>query len=319
MPLIIGIGVVLTALIVIGGIALVIFPRIIANSFLYPHRQPMVKNPADYGLRHEDVQIKTKDGVNLAAWLIRGTGKGVVILGHPGTFTRYGYSLKHESIMKSGYERDVEFVPTAKHLVDAGYTVLMYDQRNHGESGSTPNGAPHDLPKNVYLDAVAVAKYAAEHPEFAGQDVGLMAICMNSMINMIAMSKAPEEMRKTNIKAMTVIQPHGIDLFFKNFGLPNWVINRANQIYKQKGATEMAGWNPIPFAKNVYVPVLFVQNVHDPWSDMDHVREIYDAIPTEKEAIWIDEEEKHRFHTYNWFNDHPELLLDFFNRNLRAN
>lgn len=319
MSLIIIIGVILAALIVIGLIALVIFPRIIANSFLYPHRQPMVKNPADYGLKYEDVQIRTKDGVTLAAWLIRGTGEGVIILGHPGTFTRYGYSLKHESIMKSRYKRDVEFIPTAKHLVNAGYTVLMYDQRNHGESGSTPNGAPHDLPKNVYLDAVAVADYVAENTEFKGQDIGLMAVCMNSMINMIAMSKASDEMRKTNIKAMTVIQPHAIDLFFKKFGLPNWVINRANRIYKKKGATEMAGWNPIPYAKNIFVPVLFVQNVNDPWSDMKHVREIYDAIPTEKEVIWIDEEEKHRFHTYNWFNNHPEPLLDFFNRYLQAN
>jgi alpha-beta hydrolase superfamily lysophospholipase len=317
MTFLIILSVVVGVLIIIGIIVGIVIPVIIANSFLYPKRQPMVKNPADYGLKYEDVQIKTKDGVTLAAWLIRGTGKGVIILGHPGTFTRYGYSLKHESIMKSRYNRDVEFIPTAKHLVDAGYTVLMYDQRNHGESGSTPNGAPHDLPKNVYLDAVAVAKYVSEHPDFAGKAIGLLAICMNSMINMIAMTKEPEEMRKANIKAMTVIQPHGIDLFFKNFGIPNFIINRANQIYKKKGATEMAGWDPVPFAKNIFVPVLFVQNVNDPWSDMDHVREIYNAIPTEKTAIWIDEEEeKHRFHTYNWFNDNPEKLLQFFNKYL---
>ena len=49
---------------------------------------------------------------------------------------------------------------------------------------------------------------------------------------------------------------------------------------------------------------------------MDHVRKIYDAIPTEKEAISIDEEEKHRFHTYNWFNDHPEKLLGFFPKHM---
>ena len=74
----------------------------------------------------------------------------------------------------------------------------------------------------------------------------------------------------------------------------------------------MEDWNPVPFAEKVFVPALFVQNVNDPWSDMDHMHEIYDAIPTEKSAIWIDEEETHRFLTYNWFNDHPEPLLDFF-------
>jgi hypothetical protein len=49
---------------------------------------------------------------------------------------------------------------------------------------------------------------------------------------------------------------------------------------------------------------------------MNHIRAIYDAIPAEKEAIWIDEEEQHRLHTYNWFNDHPEKLLEFLNRYL---
>lgn len=275
------IGAVFVTLLLIGILVYIVFPRIIANSFLYPKRQPMVKNPSDYGLEYEDVNVKTKDGVTLAAWLIRGKGKGVIIMGHPWTFSKYGYSLKHESFFKSGYKRDVEFLPMVKHLVNAGYTVLLYDQRNHGESGPAPNNGPHDLPKNVWLDAVAMVDYVAKHPDLKGQEVGLLPICMSSMVHMIAMSKAPDEMRRANIKAMTVIQPHGIDLFLKGYGLPNWAIRRADNVYKKKGATQMAGWNPIPFANNIFVPVLFVQNVNDPWSDMDHVKKIYNAIPTE--------------------------------------
>ena len=69
------------------------------------------------------------------------------------------------------------------------------------------------------------------------------------------------------------------------------------------------------YADDVMVPVLFVQALGDPWSDIEHSREIYDLIPTEKDAIWI-EGDLHRFDTYNWFNDHPEKLLAWFERYL---
>ena len=284
--------------------------------FLSPKRQPMIKRPSDYGLAYDDVKIKTKDDVLLAGWLMRGTNNKVIIIGHPGLFSKYGYSIKHEGLMKSGYDRDVELIPTAKHLVDAGYTVLMYDQRNHGESGSTPNNKPHDLVKNVYWDNVAAAEYITNHLEFKGQDIGLMGICMNSMINAVAMSKASKEMRETNIKATTLIQPHRLDLWYEKAKIPKFIINRMNKIYRKKGVTEMKDWDAISYIKDIFVPVLFVQNVNDPTSDMDHVRENYNAIPTEKEVIWIDEKEKHRFHTYNWFNNNPEPLINFFNKHL---
>jgi hypothetical protein len=43
------------------------------------------------------------------------------------------------------YDRDIEFIPTAKHLLKVGYSVFMYDFRNHGESGSSPNGGMSTL------------------------------------------------------------------------------------------------------------------------------------------------------------------------------
>ena len=315
---------IITVVSIIGllGVGAFIFAgSFFGNLFLRPNRQEVVKNPSDYGMDYEDVTVRTEDGVDLAAWLIPGNNGKVIIMGHPGTFTKYGYSLNNETMMRSGYEKDVEFLPSIKHLADAGYTVLMYDQRNHGESGSTPNGQPHDLPANVYKDTLAVAKYMSEHPDYRGQDIGLYGICQNSMINMIAMSKDPEALEEANVKAMTVIQPHGIDSWFENVGIPGPVINLADWFHERRGATRMAEWDPVPFAEDVRVPVLFVQNVNDSTSDMKHVEAIYNAIPSEKNAIWIDEEGTdagtyHRFHTYNWFNDHPEQLVAFFDAKL---
>ena len=54
--------------------------RYIANTFLKPGHQPLVKTPQDYGLKYEDVIIKTEDSVSLAAWLIRGTGDKFIIM-----------------------------------------------------------------------------------------------------------------------------------------------------------------------------------------------------------------------------------------------
>ena len=107
-------GVVLALLIVGGVVVLSVLPTMIANSFNYPNRQPLVKNPGDYGLAYEDVSIETEDGVTLAGWLMMGSGDDVIIIGHPATFTRYGYSLEHEGAVGSGFDRDVEFFDASR-------------------------------------------------------------------------------------------------------------------------------------------------------------------------------------------------------------
>ena len=295
-------------LFILGFLVLIGIPRILANSFLYPNPQPLVKNPGDYGMTYEEVIIETDDGVSLACWLMKGTGDDVIVIGHPATFTRYGYSLEHEGV-PSGYNRDVEFIPTAKHLVDAGYSVLMFDMRNHGESSASPNEGLHD-PVEAHLDTIAVTRYVSEHPEFIGKDIGLLSFCQSSFVSMVAMSEDSESLEDDGVKAFVAIQPISIEIFFKNFGIPNLIINRIKQIYVNNGVN-MDDQNPLLYAKDVFVPTLFVQSIEDPWSDIDHSEEIYNMIPTEKEAIWI-EGEMHRFDTYNWFNDNPEPLLGVF-------
>jgi len=304
----------LLALIVVGILGILGFSRIAAYTFIYPNRQPMVKNPGEYGLSYEDVSIETEDGVTLAGWLMKGTGDDVAIIGHPLTFSKYGYSIENEGTLSAGYHRDVEFIPTAKHLVDAGYSVLMYDMRHHGESGEIPVGGPFDAVES-YHDVLAVVSFVSEHPDLAGKDIALVSFCYSSVLGMIAMTREPDILEDAGVKALVAVQPISTRIFYERFGLPGFVIDQVEHISVNDGAPAMEDYNPLLFADNVFVPVLFVQSLEDPWSDMELSRAIFEAFPTEKEALWL-EGDMHRFDTYNWFNDNPEPLLDFLDQYL---
>ncbi|QLE79720.1 hypothetical protein FLM55_08220 [Francisella sp. Scap27] len=286
--------------------------EMMANSFLYINKQPLVKKPSDYGMEYEDLSFKTDDGLNLAAWLIKGTKNKTIIFSHPLAFTKYGYSLNHEGSVKSGYSKDVEFLPSVKHLVDAGYSVFMYDQRNHGESESEQN-AIHD-PYKANLDNAAAIEFVSNIPSLKGDVIGLISHCQSAYKEMVSMSKNPKLYNSANVKALAITQPLAIRKFYEKLGLSNEIIDSLKDVYKEKGV-DLEKQNPLLFADKTIVPTLMLQNINDPWGEVEHSKQIFEKIPTEKEMIWIDEE-AHRFVAYNWFNDNPEKLLSFFNKNL---
>ena len=73
---------------------------------------------SELGLDYEDVTFKAEDGKTLRGWLVPSMGNGDV-----GVVTVHGLSANRE-----------EFMPDAKILHDAGYSVLMFDCRDHGTS-----------------------------------------------------------------------------------------------------------------------------------------------------------------------------------------
>ncbi len=288
--------------------------EMMANSFLYVSKQPLIKNPSDYGMEYENLNFKTEDGVNLAAWLIKGTNNKTIIFSHPAAFTKYGYSLNHEGPAKSGYSKDVEFLPSVKHLVEAGYSVLMYDQRNHGESEQDPNDGIHD-PYKASLDNIAAIEFASNHKDLKGNEIGLMSHCQSGYKEAVSMAERPEIYKKANVKAFVMTQLMYIREFYKKFGITDEVIDALKTVYTEKGV-DMEKQNPLLFVNKITIPTLMLQNLNDPWGNIEHSKEIYEKIgTTEKEMIWLDEE-AHRFLAYNWFNDNPEKLIAFFDKHL---
>ncbi|AFK21653.1 alpha/beta hydrolase [Pyrococcus sp. ST04] len=109
---------------IILGIVLIllIFSAIVGYKMVTPPRKKGTWTPKDLGFDYEDVEIKTRDGLKLRGWWVnRGSDKTIVLL-HGYTSSRWD-----ETYIK----------PALKFLAEAGYNVLLFDFRAHGESEGT--------------------------------------------------------------------------------------------------------------------------------------------------------------------------------------
>lgn len=68
---------------------------------LKPFQSKVFDNPKNFGLDYEDITFKTKDGVTLSGWLIKGDKDKVIIQSHFGVqCSRSGYSPKGQGLIK---------------------------------------------------------------------------------------------------------------------------------------------------------------------------------------------------------------------------
>ena len=89
---------------------------------LHPPRRPLGPTPAARGMAYSDLAFTTADGLTLRGWWIPGTRHATIVMVHGLS------SNRREPLDKAGY------------LHAAGYNLLVFDLRGHGESqgdGST--------------------------------------------------------------------------------------------------------------------------------------------------------------------------------------
>ena len=84
-----------------------------------------------FAVPHEDVTLRTADGVRLAAWYVPSRNGAAIVLVHGGGGDRDGLKL-HATML-------------ARH----GYGVLLYDERGRGDSGGRSNAFGWDWPADV--------------------------------------------------------------------------------------------------------------------------------------------------------------------------
>lgn len=282
-------------------------------------RTPILETPKDYGLAYEDVKFKAEDGVELSAWFIPAENSNkLIICNHPATFNRYGFP-GHQEPWSNFQDVEVKFGKVYKALHDAGYNVLTYDFRNHGESDAVEGNLWGQGFFNEYRDVIATFDYVKSQDKLKNMTIGLFNPCAGGNAAMHAITEHPEYFK--TVKAFVCAQPASINIMskiaLKGMGLGEFFDEFAQEVENNIGV-KLADMTPHKHIKNVEIPMLIAQNKDDVWTVPDDVQKTYDLLPiSDKKLIWIEKGDTRRFVGYNYFGENPAEMIAWFDKYMK--
>ncbi|MFG3200170.1 alpha/beta hydrolase family protein [Streptomyces sp. NPDC048208] len=278
-------------------------------------RAPVLRRPGEVGLEYEDVFFPSMDGVPIDGWFIPAGSDKLVIQNHFLPGNRYGYPGQlPEFGGLGGFE--VNFLPEFKALHDAGYNILCYDIRNFGLSGAG-NGDTVGIGLLEYRDVIGSVRYARSRPDTKDMTTVLLSVCLGADSTCVAMARHPDEF--AGIPSLILLQPVSGSYIIEEFVKANEIPDGYARF--DKGLVERTGFHlaeqsPLEYAKSIHIPTLVAQVHHDSMTRPEDVQSIYDAIPAEdKKRVWI-EGTTRRFDGYNYFGEHPEVAIEWFDSHL---
>ena len=294
------------------------FGKLIAKNLVKEGKGTLFDDPKNYGLDYENVSFQASDGINLKGWLIKGSPSKVIIQTHFGLYcSRAGYTNKGKGFLK-GYPHDVQFLRQAKYLNEAGYSVLMYDLRNHGESDSAMGGFISYGPEEA-KDVMAAVDFISTHPDYQDASIGLFSICMGQGASVSAYGREDGLKNYPNIQCMISVQPLDYPHFIEGMPLPGFLKRSADRYIERHTDFDYYHNTWRPYVKDVSVPTLVIQNLNDGFLDQEFVEGVYNDLQVEKEMIWLElpdmkNQGYNRMAAYDWLGTNPEPILGWFNK-----
>lgn len=294
--------------------------RAVAEFSTKPMRTPVLRNPEDHGMAYEDLFFPSADGVALEAWYIPAAYESdyLIIANHPLPMNRYGLA-GHLEPWNQMDPTEINFLFELRHLHDAGYNILTYDLRNLGRSGTGNNGVC-GVGRYEWRDCVGAKQYVDAHPVLSKMEVGLLSRCTGGNAQYEAISRHPELF--ANVRCMVSPMVVSMSVFTRNYA--NFVLDGAGEFpdildFEQvnRGGLRNAEMTPHLFAADVTMPTLIAQVRGDKWTRDEDGEKTFDLLgAAEKELFWI-EGSTRRWVGYNYFGQHPENLLGWFDKYMK--
>lgn len=282
----------------------------LSNSIVKGGVAPVFDLPSDYGLDYEEVTFKAQDGVNLKGWLVKGGTDKIIVQSHFGVqSSRSGYSPDGKS-MKMWPEK-IHYLKHVKHLVDQGYSVLMYDFRNHGDSDDFSGGYCGWGP-DVVPDLIGAVDFVAKHPDYKDAAIGLLSICMGSAATTYAYGQGA--LQGYNIKALVAIQPMRYADFLNVLGLPGFLQRWVTTRNSERVGFDLNTKSFVGDVAKISVPTLLVQNQEDEYLVKDSIEQFYNDLTVEKDMMWLSGIGKKRAAGYDYLTRNPEKILSWFDK-----
>jgi pimeloyl-ACP methyl ester carboxylesterase len=278
---------------------------------LVGNRAPIDRSPADVGLEYEDIGFRATDGVPLRGWFVPRAepepGPAVVFV-HGWLWNRLG----NRAGLVPVPDKDVDFLPATRALHDAGYGVLLFDLRNHGESAADP---PITYGPYEARDFAGAVKYLRRRPDVDEARIGGLGCSMGANTMLFGTPTCQP------VKALLAVQPARLPTFNTNFmraefgRLGPGMLKPVDPVYRLLGRPQPKNHDPaVPARELGDTLVQYVQGTGDPWGTMEDVEAIAAATPHALPVVRFPS--TGRYEGYRYVNEAVDDVAGFFKQYL---
>ena len=310
---------VLRWLFILGGFIaglIVTIAALLAQRLIHPLRQPLWGKPSDLDMPHEAITFPAGDGVRLSGWFVpapaNATRKGAtLIMIHGWGWNRLGEAAT-DVVANLTAASPVDLLRMAYSLHKDGFHLLMYDSRNHGESGDQP---PMTFGKTEAQDVLGAVAYLQGRPEVAANRIGAIGFSAGANALLYALPQT------AHIQAAIAVQPTTPAHFAERFAahllgpLGKAVVPITELIYQQAGGRRLQEYRPGTAASQAgNIPILYVQGEGDPWGSAADVQQMAAATANASGPLLV--EATDRYDGYKYLINNPAIAAAFFEQHL---
>lgn len=265
--------------------------------YIHPHRFISGFVPKDLGLEYEDIILKTKDGIKLAAWFIPQKNNNK---------SRTFEKVRDKAIIVChGYPADKGNVLGIAAFLAPRYNLLLFDFRAMGKSqGKFTTGGWKE--REDFLAAIRFLK------ERGFSNIGAFGFSMGAAV--ILMTNSPD------IKAIVsdscyVSLDSILNLIFKNFGIFGYPFVKMMKLWARLFfKIDIDRASPLIYISQIKNPIFLIHSQKDSQIPLAHVQLLHKENP--QSQLWIIPDAEHGGGLASRQQEYQEKVLKFFSNYL---
>ena len=286
-------------------------PLTLTKLMLVARRAPLDRTPLSAGMQYEDVAFESSDGLDIRGWFIPaadGPAPAIAFV-HGWLWNRLGNVEGQVPVP----DKSVDFLPAAKALHDAGYGVLLFDLRHHGESAR--DRAPLTFGVREARDFVGAVGYLRGRRDVDDERIGAVGCSMGGNTIIYGTPECQP------VKALLAIQPTRVHSFNTNFArdelgpLGPASLLPVDWMYAALRLPRPSKHDPGQPARELGDTVVqYVQGTGDRWGSMDIVEEFARVTPNALPVVRF--ESAGRYEGYRYISERVDDVVGFFDEHL---
>jgi pimeloyl-ACP methyl ester carboxylesterase len=228
------------------------------SNLVYMPSKDVIETPETVGIKFEDIQIVTKDNVNLDAWFVPAkddnpVGKGVILFCHGN-----GGNISNR----------LSYLPIFK---DLGLSTLLFDYRGYGKSEGKPTE------EGTYADVEAVWQYLTQEKQIPPQKIIIYGESLGGAIASYIAEKTTQPDGKNSAGGLVLASTF------------TSISDRASELYPFLPIRWLSqfSYNSIDRLPNIKIPILIIHSTDDEIIPFTHGDRNFQAANQPKTLVKI--------------------------------